>query len=98
MEIVVSVNDVDTFGSIPRKALGRNKIVQGNIVVGQSYDAAVDINAVPENSFIGVVGVRTIRCLFVIWSIEIAREGSFLFRYSVSLKPCISKGEGQTMF
>ena len=47
MEVMVAMDNVNSFRMIPREALCRKKIIRGNIVIGQSYNATVDVDIMP---------------------------------------------------
>ena len=47
MKVVVAVEDVDAFCCVPGEALGWEEVLGGYVVVGEGYDAAVDVDVVP---------------------------------------------------
>ena len=75
MKIMVAMYDVDSFRIIPGKALGRKQTLRGHVIIGQSYNAAVNIDFMPQSCCKRFVRVVAVRCILIVWIDQLSGQG-----------------------
>ena len=75
VKIMVAMDDVDSLCIIPREALGREEILRDHIIIGQSYDTAVNVDVMPQSCCLQVVRAVTVHCLFAVGIDQFSGQG-----------------------